>query len=359
MSPAVSVVVPVYNVRRYLLQALESLATQTLKNLEILVIDDGSTDGSGAIAQEFCREHPAFRYYRQDNSGYGRAVNVGIDLAVGEYVGILEADDAAHEEMFEALYRAAVAQKADVVRGSFYRYWDSADGRPERVEPEGTHQRFLGPLAEGWLSLQDHPKYFFSAASIWSGIYRRTFLIENGIRVLESPGASYQDKPFFLESLFCAKRFYCLARPLVFYRQTNPDSSSAQGTDKGLLLVGLYREMHRRLSQRDPEAYSTWGLDLLVSGLFRDHYWNLRNLKPHLRRTLLRDLRDELRSLAPTNLRQGLRFCDRDDQRLAMVLAKLGPAPYLLHRGVRSTLGRLRRFVRPLRTLIPNPIHRP
>ena len=103
----VSVVIPVYNAQKYLEQCLSSVVDQTLKEIEIICVNDGSRDGSPGIIRSFMEKDPRVRMIDKKNGGYGQSVNMGFDAAQGEYLGIVEADDFAAPEMFEKLYGKA------------------------------------------------------------------------------------------------------------------------------------------------------------------------------------------------------------------------------------------------------------
>lgn len=107
-APKVSVVVPIYNVEKYLRECLDSLVGQTLKEIEIICVDDGSTDSSKEIIREYMQKDTRVKMIaKEKNSGYGNSMNQGFDMASGEYVGILESDDFAEPAMFEKLYETA------------------------------------------------------------------------------------------------------------------------------------------------------------------------------------------------------------------------------------------------------------
>ena len=115
----VSVVIPIYNVEKYLRQCLDSVVNQTLKEIEIICVNDGSTDSSPAIINEYAAKDPRIVVIDKANSGYGHSMNCGFDLARGEYIGIVESDDYADPDMFEKLYECAAADGLDVVKSGF------------------------------------------------------------------------------------------------------------------------------------------------------------------------------------------------------------------------------------------------
>lgn len=103
----VSVIMPMYNQEKYIVECLSSVVRQTLKEIEIIVVNDGSTDGSMALVRGFAEKDPRIVVIDKPNSGYGHSMNVGIRRATGEYIGIVETDDYVEEDMFKDLYEAA------------------------------------------------------------------------------------------------------------------------------------------------------------------------------------------------------------------------------------------------------------
>lgn len=118
MNPLVSVIVPIYNVEKYLPKCIESIMNQTLKEIEIILIDDGSTDRSGAIADEYGERDSRINIIHKKNGGQGSARNKGIELANGYYIGFVDSDDWIDCDMYEKLYSKAISLKSDIVVGS-------------------------------------------------------------------------------------------------------------------------------------------------------------------------------------------------------------------------------------------------
>lgn len=115
----VSIVVPICNVEKYLDECLTSIANQTLKEIEIICVDDGSKDNSLKIAKRWQKKDKRFIVITKKNSGYGNTMNVGIDNAHGEYLGIVESDDYVDKHMFEVLYTVAKSNDLDVVKSDY------------------------------------------------------------------------------------------------------------------------------------------------------------------------------------------------------------------------------------------------
>lgn len=113
-EPKISIVVPVYNIEQYLESAINSLINQTYKNLEILLVDDGSTDSSPNICDEYAKRDNRIRVFHQKNSGVSCARNLGIDMATGEYIGFCDGDDTVDCDMYEFLYNGIKNNNADI-----------------------------------------------------------------------------------------------------------------------------------------------------------------------------------------------------------------------------------------------------
>lgn len=218
--PKVSIIVPVYNVEKYLEECLTSLLGQTLASIEVILIDDGSTDESGKIIDRFAQQDSRIVVLHQSNAGYGATVNRGIAKARGEYIGIIEPDDFVEPDMYEQLYNGAVKCRADVVKGMFYKYNSTLpQGQQDQlfVNPSGVDLRLAPDEA---FKITEWPTLLAFHASIWSAIYRADFVKK--IKLQETSGASYQDLPFMFETLTQAERILVVKKAFVHWRN-DPD----------------------------------------------------------------------------------------------------------------------------------------
>ena len=120
----VSILVPICNVEKYLSKCLDSIEAQTLKEIEVLCINDGSKDSSLDIIKKYASRDKRFKVIDKVNSGYGDSLNIGLKMASGKYIGIVESDDYIEPNMFETLYSVAEEKCADVVKSNFYLYWE-------------------------------------------------------------------------------------------------------------------------------------------------------------------------------------------------------------------------------------------
>ena len=138
--PKVSVIMPMYNQEKYIAECLTSVIRQSLKDIEIIVVNDGSTDSSLKIVQKIKGDDPRVIIIDKKNSGYGHSLNVGVDAAKGEYIGIVETDDYILPEMYETLYRVARAKNAEIVKTDFCRF-SSEVGFVSRTEVRLSEQK--------------------------------------------------------------------------------------------------------------------------------------------------------------------------------------------------------------------------
>ena len=234
--PKVSIVVPIYNVEKYLKTCVDSILGQTLRDIEIILVDDGSPDGCGKIIDEYARKDSRVIAVHQENSGYSKAVNRGIDMARGEYIGIIESDDFIDDDMYESLYNNAKRYKTDVTKGLFYifRSIPKAGERQNTIykNPNGVDLR-LAP--DGVFKPEDWPRIIGFHASIWSAIYKADFVKK--IKIPETAGASYQDFPFMTEVFCRAKRVSVVKRPFVHWRNDEGQGNSTSARGEKLLLM--------------------------------------------------------------------------------------------------------------------------
>lgn len=234
-KPKVSVVVPIYNVEKYLRECVDSILNQTLKEIEVILVDDGSPDNCGKIVDEYAKADKRVVAVHQKNSGYSVAVNKGIDMAKGEYIGIIESDDWIEPDMYEKLFASAKENNTDVTKGLFYYYNPTLSGARQNViytNPSGIDLRFAPNRA---FKLVEWPKIIGFHASIWSAIYKADFVKK--IKIPETAGASYQDFPFMCDFLTKAERITVVKKPFVHWRNEPKQGNSTSAKGQKLLLM--------------------------------------------------------------------------------------------------------------------------
>ena len=223
--PSISVVVPCYNVEPYLRQCLDSIAGQTFGDFEVLCVNDGSTDATLAILAEYGAMDSRFAIIDKENAGYGAAVNAALDQAQGTWVSIVEPDDILAHRAFEHLMGAQQAEggQADIVKGSFRDFFDDIPHFPRfGVPPLETRM----PKVVRSFSVADYPEVLFHHPSIWSCLYRRSFLEAKSIRMVEAPGSGWTDNPWFLETFLQAG--VCVWVPEVCYHYRQQEAADSR-----------------------------------------------------------------------------------------------------------------------------------
>ena len=281
-SCAVSVIVPVCNVQRFLRQCLDSLMSQAMQDLQIICINDGSTDDSLSILREYEQRDDRIEVITKPNAGYGHTMNCGLKAARGEYIGIVESDDVAKTTMFEELYQLAKENNADIVKSNFFPYqtntFISEDDPIDENLWACEYGKVFNPLEE--------QNIFLTQPAIWSALYRREFLEEEGITFLETPGASFQDTSFNFKAFASAKRVYLTPKAYLYYRIDNA-GSSVKSLSKVFCICDEYKniwefarsreEVFEKLKYRIPQIQFggyIWNLERLTPGLQYSFYQN-------------------------------------------------------------------------------------
>jgi len=241
----VTILMPSLNVAPYIKQCIDSVIGQTLKNIEVLCIDAGSTDGTLEILLEYERKDPRVRVIKSDVKSYGHQLNIGLREARGEYIGIVETDDFAARDMFKCLYSKARQHKAQVVKGNYTRYQTTPFERSRAVK------RYQGLPYDRVLTAEERRDLFEGGPCIWSGIYSRKFLIDEGIDFLETPGASFQDTGFILKVWIAANRVVLVDQYHLHYRVDN-ENSSVHSRDKAFFICDEMDSARDFLAERHP-----------------------------------------------------------------------------------------------------------
>lgn len=226
----VSVVLPVYNVASYLPKCLESLQNQSLEDIEIICVNDGSQDNSLEVLQKYAAADSRIKVIDQPNAGPGVARNNGIKAARGEYVGFVDPDDWADKDMFAKMYQTAVENNADIVECGVMTH-------NEKTGKTKTKQGFASVISGKAFNAEEYPEYVFEGiTSGWNKLCRRTFLIENEIYF--SDGRAAEDHYFTIAARLKAKTAVSLPEP--YYNYLVRASSLTQSLSKANLKVPLF-----------------------------------------------------------------------------------------------------------------------
>lgn len=246
----VSIILPIYNVSQYLRECLDSVIGQTLKEIEIICVNDGSTDDSLDIINEYAAKDKRIVVITGPNGGYGKAMNKGLECATGEYIGIVEPDDYVVPEMYEELYQVAKENNLDFVKSDFYRFTrDDAGAETLQYEYiDKSRTRYNELLCPAY-----QPSCLRFTLNTWTGIYRRNFINKFKIRHNETPGASFQDNGFYFQTFVYAERAMIINKPYYRNRRDNPNSS-VKSKEK-VYCMNVEYDFIRDILMRDREVW--------------------------------------------------------------------------------------------------------
>lgn len=212
MAPKISVVVPVYNVEDYLGKCLDSILEQTLTDIEIICVNDGSTDSSLSILQAYEKKDNRIVVVNQKNQGLGAARNAGIAKAQGIYIGFVDSDDFIDPTMFEKLYAKAKEFDSDVVLTNINLYYTDS-GECVLFRDDAFYARMSKAK---YFTVMEHP-HILQFIGVWDRIYRRTFLEEH--QLLNPVNRIYEDVLFTVQTSVFAERISVVNEPLYYYRK--------------------------------------------------------------------------------------------------------------------------------------------
>jgi CDP-glycerol glycerophosphotransferase len=208
MAPLVSVVVPVYNVSAYLEECLDSILAQTWNNLEVIVIDDGSTDDSPAIAARYAERDPRVRLVSQPNGGLGHARNVGVGHARGEFLCFVDSDDVVPFRAYELMHAALAKSGSDFATGNFRRLTSRGTRAAKYVGTTYSKQRLR-------THIRDHRDLVVDRTA-GNKLFRRTFWDKHEFHFAE--GVQYEDQYVTLPAHFLAESVDVVSSPIYFWR---------------------------------------------------------------------------------------------------------------------------------------------
>ena len=346
-QPELSLVVAVHDVEPWLDSCLSSIVTSAPEGTEVVLVDDGSTDGSGEICDRYAAARPAWRVIHQPNAGLGAARNVGMAAASGVYVGFVDGDDLLLPA-YSALLRRAWSEGADVATGAVQR----TDG--SRAWPSGLHSRALDPVGET-ASLRDDVSLIYDTTA-WNKVYRRSFLQQHGLRFPE--GVLYEDLPVTVRALYFAGSVPCVHEPVYSWRTRAQGGSITQRRNELANLVDRFAAVrdvdsflaeHQLADLRAAHDLKVLGLDLpLYTSALPEADEEYRRTYLSFVEHLVRDLPGDRRRALPPTLRLYLELAEagRMEDLVAAVRARRGARAWATD----DSRGRLQRIREDLAT---------
>lgn len=250
MEIKVSVILPSLNVKDYIEEAVRSVMGQTLKEIEILCIDASSEDGTWEMLSRLAGVDERIILCHSDVKSYGYQVNMGISMARGEYIAILETDDYADSRMYERLYQEAVSADCDYVKGDYFLCRTQAGGsrtffRRYTFQTDDLYGKVIEPVKYPTVAVGDW--------YLWTGIYKKKFLTDNHIQLSETPGAAYQDIGFIVQTNMMTKRALYVKEAYYRYRVDREGASANSG--RGLeYAYQEFFQIYERLMDKGDQA---------------------------------------------------------------------------------------------------------
>lgn len=262
MNPKVSVIVPVYNVEKYLAKCLDSLVMQTIQDIEIIVVNDGTKDNSQLIIDRFVNDYPnkVFSYIKE-NGGLGDARNYGLQYAHAEYIGYVDSDDYVSSEMYEKLYNKAIAENSDLVLCDIEYVWEST------LE----HKLLKGcKVVDG---VDQSKSVFLSPLFAWNKLYRKELFKKYQLSYPKK--LWYEDIPVTIPLFAFARKISYVNEVLIYYVQRDSSIMASKNTQKMrdifIVLEQVYDEYkkYNLLDQFNAELEYLFIEQLMLYGSFR------------------------------------------------------------------------------------------
>ncbi len=259
-APNLSIIIPIYNVECYLSACLRSIenAIKSMRSVEVICVNDGSTDASGAIVDYFCQHNDNFRAIHKENRGYGHAINVGISESKSRYVTIVESDDLIAGNPYQRLVDILEGDPELAFVKTPYFIWEEGNIKsivrlnPQTLRRETAPYRFELRQQRDHIKLNDftESELVLMAPSIWSAVYRKNALKNANISVIETPGASYQDT-YFSNLIFLSRLKHAYVdEPYYLYRYERPDSSR-NTANRSNEIIDIFRETKSHFSDKE------------------------------------------------------------------------------------------------------------
>jgi glycosyltransferase involved in cell wall biosynthesis len=271
----ISIIVPVYNVEKYLSQCINSLINQTIKNLEIILVNDGSLDNSGKICDEFSKIDNRIIVIHKENNGLSSARNAGLEIAKGNYIGFVDSDDWLDETMYETLLKLIKDNGSDISCCKFFKAADSGEKIPA-IDNE-TIQSFTN--IEGLNNFYND--LYTQTVVAWNKLYDKN-LFDN---IIYPTGKIHEDEGTTYKLFYKANKITYTNKPLYYYRTTPNSITTRKFNKKRLDIIDVYDEKIKFIRTiNNTEIYSKtlkWYLFTLINCYF-ECYDNMEDNEKYL-----------------------------------------------------------------------------
>ncbi len=246
-TPLISIIIPVYNVEAYLRECVDSVLAQTYSDLEIILVDDGSTDGSAAICDEYATRDPRVRVIHKANGGLSDARNVGLDAATGDYIGFVDSDDWCEQRMFELLMQEAQAYDADIVVCAYYSFETDPVTTEENMWISGPRRRYELTTRDAMVMLLKDKEI---QNYVWNKLYRAE--LWDGVRF--PVGQKFEDINTAYKVFEKAERVAVIPYGLYYYRMRTDSIVKSGILANEIDCVDANMQRYEALCDEYPEA---------------------------------------------------------------------------------------------------------
>lgn len=266
----ISVIIPVYNAEQYLNRCLDACLNQTVSDFELILVNDGSTDSSLQIIENYAAKHSNVVCLSVENGGQGRARNRALDIATGEYIGFVDADDYPAENMYEIMLNACIDNDADMAVCNYYRF----EGDSFKFEPA---------------CYQNHP--LSCAGAVWNKLFKRDLIAD--LRFPES--LWYEDFSFSARMLLRSKKTVFVDDALYNYRSDNVSTMRNSNALKNLDMIKIMEEIKQVIPDGKEEYFNF----LLINNVLLDTISRVAKIESSQRKAVIQELLDYVHEQIP------------------------------------------------------------
>lgn len=299
----VSVIIPVYNVEKYINACMNGVLAQSLEDIEVILVDDGSCDNSGKICDDYAKKDKRVKVIHQLNGRQGRARNEGVKIASGEYIGFIDGDDCISPFMYEELYNKAKATDSDIVMCDYYRFLETGKvlSKKSRIDKIFLKRDIFNVHN---LSCAPNRKSFFCVAVCWNKIFKRDFYLKN----LKFPeNIIFEDSPVMFDAFVKAERISVVNKKLYYYRVNNRNSSSVS---KDVKVLDLFKSGNLTLDNLLCFDYNKF-TEFIIASIVRDYIHHWRDLTGALKMQYVQQLEGIIKRIKGMGLYKFISFKDK------------------------------------------------